>query len=96
LPEGILWQMLRTRPGALKFRRQHPFERCTVDFYCPAARLAIEVDGDSHSMGGNPARDAARDAWLERKGLRVLRFDAADVLRDVDSVVCAILVAARR
>jgi very-short-patch-repair endonuclease len=96
LPEGLLWQILRARPGELKFRFQHPFERCTVDFYCPAARLVVEVDGDGHSMGDNPERDAARDRWLGSRGMRVLRFDAADVLRDVGSVVRAILVVARR
>ncbi|MBV9931414.1 MAG: DUF559 domain-containing protein [Alphaproteobacteria bacterium] len=96
LPEGLLWQVLRTRPGDLKFRFQHPFERCTVDFYCPAARMVVEVDGDSHTMGSNPQRDAARDRWLATKGLHVLRFDAADVLRDVESVLRAILLAARR
>ena len=96
LPEGLLWQVLRTRPGELKFRFQHPFERCTVDFYCPAARLVVEVDGDGHWRGDNPQRDAARDRWLGSRGLRVLRLDAADVLRDVESVVRAILLAAGR
>lgn len=96
LPEGVLWQLLRLRPGELKFRRQHPFERCTVDFYCPAARLVVEVDGDGHSMGHRPAADWSRDAWLNRQGLRVLRFDATDVLRDPESVVRAILREARR
>lgn len=96
LPEGLLWRFPRMPPGGLKFRRQHPFQRCTVDFYCPAARLVVEVDGDSHSMGINPDADARRDAWLGTLGLRVLRFDAADVLRDPESVVAAILLAARR
>ena len=95
-PEYCLWQALRQRPGSLKFRRQHPFERCRVDFYCPAARLVIEVDGDSHSMGDRSNQDARRDAWLEARGLRVLRFDAADVMKDVDSVVRAILLVAGR
>jgi very-short-patch-repair endonuclease len=96
LPDGLLWQILRMRPGRLKFRRQHPFERCTVDFYCPAAALVVEVDGDGHSMGQRPAEDARRDEWLGTLGLRVLRFDAADVLRDAESVVTAILLVARR
>ncbi len=56
----------------------------------------IEVDGDSHSMGNRPEEDARRDAWLKQQGLRVLRFDAADVMKDVESVVTMILVAARR
>jgi very-short-patch-repair endonuclease len=95
-PEYRLWQALRQRPGDLKFRRQHPFDRCRVDFYCPAAGLVIEVDGDSHSMGDRPQQDARRDAWLQSQGLRVLRFDAAEVMKDVESVVRAILVMAGR
>ncbi|HEX8126316.1 MAG TPA: endonuclease domain-containing protein [Allosphingosinicella sp.] len=95
-PEFRLWQALRLRPGELKFRRQHPFDRCTVDFFCPAARVVVEVDGDGHGMGDNPERDARRDAWLRSQGLEVLRFDARDVMNDVNSVVQAILAQARR
>jgi very-short-patch-repair endonuclease len=93
LPEGLLWQALRKRPNGLKFRRQHPLGRCIVDFYCPSARLVIEVDGESHSMGDCPERDEMRDRWLERQGLRVLRIPAADVMGDLDSVVTAITLA---
>jgi very-short-patch-repair endonuclease len=96
LPEGILWQLLRERPDGLKFRKQHPFERCTADFYCPAAKLVVEVDGESHEREGRPERDARRDSWLRDRGLTVLRFTAADVLSDPESVVTAILFAARR
>jgi very-short-patch-repair endonuclease len=94
--EYRLWQVLRQRPGGLKFRRQHPFDRCTADFYCAAAKLVIEVDGDSHSMGNQPNLDARRDAWLGKQGIRVLRFDAADVMKDEEAVVRFILDAARR
>jgi very-short-patch-repair endonuclease len=96
LPEGMLWQVLRRRPDGLKFRRQHPLGRCVVDFYCAAARLVIEVDGESHSRGDNPRRDDRRDHWLRSQGLHVLRFSAADVIRDLQSVVTAILRVARR
>ena len=96
LPEGLLWQVLRSRPEGLKFRRQHPFGRCIVDFYCPAAKLAIEIDGISHDMGDRPDRDRRRDTWLRGKGLRVLRFAASDVIKDLESVVTAILFACRR
>ncbi len=95
-PEAYLWQVLRSRPGGLKFRRQHPFERCTADFYCASARLAVEIDGDSHDLGDNPERDRRRDSWLGQQGLRVLRFRAEDVVRDVESVVTAIVLACGR
>jgi very-short-patch-repair endonuclease len=96
LPEGLLRQVLRKRPNGFKFRRQHPLGWYIVDFYCPAAQLVIEVDGDSHSMGGNPERDARRDRWLRDQGLRVVRFGAADVMNDLESVVTAITLACRR
>jgi very-short-patch-repair endonuclease len=94
LPEGLLWRELRKRPGGFKFRRQHPFGRCIVDFYCPAVRLVVEVDGMSHEMEGRAERDARRDAWLREQGLRVLRIAAVDVLRDMEAVLVAILAAA--
>lgn len=91
LPEGLLWQILRQRPGGFKFRRQHPVGPYVTDFYCPAARLIIEVDGASHDMGGNPGRDAERDTWMKERGLRVLRFTAAEILKDRDSAVTMIV-----
>ena len=96
LPEGMLWQALRQRPNGLKFRRQHPIGRCIVDFYCPAAQLVVEVDGESHSAADRAERDERRDAWLRGQGLRVVRFAAPDVVRDVHSVVTAILHTSRR
>ena len=96
LPEGLLWQALRKRPGGLKFRLQHPIGRCIVDFYCPAAGLVIEVDGMSHDMGERPKQDQRRDMWLGGQGLRVIRFPAVDVMRDLESVVMSILIEAKR
>ncbi len=90
-PEACLWQVLRTRPAGLKFRRQHPLGPYVLDFYCPIARLGIEVDGRVHEMGDNIPRDRARDQWLEQQGVRVLRVAAADVLNDLDAVVRSIV-----
>ena len=87
LPEVILWQVLRQRPGGLKFRRQHPTGPYVLDFYCGDARLAIEVDGDVHSRGDQPARDLARDEWLRSAGIDTLRIAAIDILGDADAVL---------
>lgn len=91
LPEIALWHVLRGRPQGVKFRRQHPIGPFVLDFYCPAARLAIEVDGMAHEMGDNPARDKQRDHWLAENDIPVVRVTAADVLRDLDPVVTMIL-----
>ncbi|MDQ3482511.1 MAG: endonuclease domain-containing protein [Pseudomonadota bacterium] len=91
LPEVLLWQVLRTRPRGLKFRRQFPVAEITVDFACLERRLIVEVDGESHSRGDQPRRDAARDALLRRHGFEVLRVAASDVLGDLDAVLTGIV-----
>jgi very-short-patch-repair endonuclease len=68
LPEVLLWQVLRKRPEELKFRKQFPIGEITVDFACLSHRLIVEVDGEGHSFGDQPRRDAARDSVLKRKG----------------------------
>jgi len=81
LPEIVLWRALRGKAlEGLRFRKQHPLSRCVLDFYLTSARLAVEVDGLAHDLGDNPARDVRRDAWLARRGIRVLRIPAAAVL----------------
>jgi very-short-patch-repair endonuclease len=96
LPEGLLWRVLRQRPSGFKFRRQHPLGHYVADFYCASARLVIEVDGQSHSMGGAPQHDARRDEWMTAEGLRLIRIAAVDVMNDLNSAVTAILIACRR
>jgi very-short-patch-repair endonuclease len=93
LPEVLLWQELRKRPGGYKFRRQHPIVGVIADFYCPAAKLVVEVDGAAHDMGDRPKRDQRRDDELRQLGLRTLRVPAADVLRDPEVAVRGIVAA---
>lgn len=80
LPEVLLWQELRARPGALKFRRQHPAGPFVLDFYCPGAKLGIEVDGISHAMGDRPERDERRYDFLRTQGIAIIRIAAREVL----------------
>ena len=87
LPEVLLWQQLRRRPGGLKFRRQFPTDRMTVDFACLERRLIVEVDGEGHSFGDQPRRDVARDALLRRDGFTIMRIAARDVLGDMEAAV---------
>ena len=89
-PERALWRELRDlRRLGLKFRRQVPFGPYVVDFYEPARRLAIELDGESHV--GRFEYDDTRQKWLESQGLHVLRLANDDVVKDVGAVVEAIL-----
>ena len=91
LPEGMLWQALRTRPEGLKFRRQHPLGPFIADFYCASAKLVIDVDGSMHGIEDRAASDYRRDEWMNGQGLRVVRIAAVDVMRDLDAVVRSIM-----
>ena len=93
LPEAQLWQALRARPDGLKFRRQHPAGAYILDFYCPSARLCVEIDGQSHNARGN--QDDARDAWLAAQGIGTLRLPAEYVLNDLGRAVETIVGAAK-
>jgi very-short-patch-repair endonuclease len=91
-PEVALWARLRARqPGYPAIRRQHPVGPYIIDFYCSATRTAIEVDGMVHLHGDNPGRDERRDAYLESQGIRVIRYAASEVLRDVDEAAMSII-----
>jgi very-short-patch-repair endonuclease len=69
--ERRLWGFLRAgRLAGMKFRRQVPIGRYTVDFLCLRHRLVIEADGPFHDA----TEDARRDSWLHSQGFRVLRF----------------------
>jgi very-short-patch-repair endonuclease len=95
-PEFLLWERLRLRqPREPIFRRQHPIGPYILDFFCFRARLAIEIDGQGHGMGERPTHDAARDAYLARKGIRTIRYPALDVMADPDGVAAGIFDAAR-
>ena len=90
-PEIMLWQQLRKKPLGIKFRRQHPIGSYIVDFYCPSAKLAIEVDGMAHDMGDRPERDERREWDLFGIGVEVIRIAAQDVLHDPTDVADRIL-----
>jgi len=87
--EDILWQALRGRKlNQLKFRCQHPVGKFIVDFYCPSAKLVIEVDGGIHSQ--QQSYDQARTEQLQTFGYRVLRFTNDEVINDLSNVLIRI------
>ncbi len=91
LPEVLLWQLLRRSPSGVRFRRQYAVGPFVADFYCPAAKLVIEIDGEAHAMGNRGVRDEARDQWLRANGLTIMRIPAAEVLADVSAAADALV-----
>lgn len=86
-PEVMLWSRLRGRgKGRPVFRRQYPMGSIILNFYCPAAKLAVEVDGSTHWNDEKTAKDDARDRWLAQQGVTVLRIAASEVYRSLGEV----------
>ena len=84
--EAVLWEKMRhKRLLGFRFRRQHPIDRHVVDFYCPNARLVIEIDGPVHDS--MKAEDEARQKHLEELGYRVIRFFNDEVLQITEDVL---------
>ena len=89
--EQSLWARLRRKQiQSTQFYRQRPIGDYIVDFHAPRAKLVVEVDGSQHSEPHESRKDAHRDAFLQGQGLRVLRFNNLQVLRELEAVVEAI------
>ena len=86
--ERALWRALKDLPvEGTHFRRQAPIGPYVVDFFCPAARLIIELDGGHHNDDETAARDRERQLWLEHEGFRVVRFWNSEINRDLTAVL---------
>ncbi len=81
-----LWDALKNRQlDGLKFRREHPVGPFILDFWCPARKLVIELDGEVHEKQKD--YDEARTRQLEDYGYRVMRFRNEEVLTDLPAVL---------
>lgn len=61
-----------------------------ADFAARRHGLVIELDGDSHA--GREDYDAARTAFMESQGFRVIRFSNSEVMTNIEGVTRAILI----
>ena len=86
--ERVLWRALRELPvEGTHFRRQAPIGPYIVDFFCPAKRLIIELDGGHHNGDDVAKYDRERQFWLEKEGYRVVRFWNSEIAGDLSAVL---------
>jgi very-short-patch-repair endonuclease len=86
--EAVLWKALQKRKLAgKKFRRQHSVGKYVVDFYCPAEKLAVELDGAGHYTLEGTKHDIERDDYLSSLGIKVLRFENKEVFDNLEAVL---------
>ncbi|MBI1888967.1 MAG: DUF559 domain-containing protein [Candidatus Spechtbacteria bacterium] len=91
LAEIILWLKLKRKQlGGHRFRRQYSIGRFVIDFYCPKARLAIEIDGASHFGRDAEKYDEERQDFIESLGINFLRFTNMEIYKNLDDVISEI------
>jgi very-short-patch-repair endonuclease len=89
--EKLLWRWLRGRRfTGYKFRRQHPVGNYTLDFFCEAARLNVELDGFGHGHPQQQVQDADRAEYLAHLSIQTLRFWNGQLRREPEVVRNAI------
>jgi very-short-patch-repair endonuclease len=90
--EKVLWNALRgKRLNGLKFRRQHPYEKTILDFFCVEHQLVIELDGSVHDLLDQSEHDLERTKFLNDHGLKVVRFRNEDILKRLPNVLQKII-----
>ena len=86
--EKRLWSRIRRKQlKEIQFYRQKNIGDYIVDFYCPSAKLIVEIDGGQHYSGDTRTKDQKRDRFLNDLGFKVLRFSNSDVFENIEGVV---------
>ena len=86
--EATLWlQLKNSQLDGRKFRRQHSVGAYILDFYCPAEKLCIELDGADHYTGNGEAYDEERTKYLNSLNIRVIRFENKEVFQAIEYVL---------
>lgn len=87
--EILLWYELKGKKIlGYKFRRQYSVERYIVDFYCPKAKLVIEVDGDSHFTDEKAMEyDRKREEYIKSNNIDIIRFTNLEIYYDLEKVL---------
>ena len=89
--EAALWTLLKNKQVlGLRFRRQFSVNNYILDFFCPKAKLAIELDGEVHNSAEAQERDLKRDDFLGNLDIKVLRVENKLVFENTTQVVSAI------
>jgi very-short-patch-repair endonuclease len=90
--EILLWKYVRNKKlNNLKFRRQYSVNKYVLDFYCPSARLAVELDGEIHLKEDVKIHDEIRDAYIRSLGIRIIRIKNEEVFNNIKKVLKLIL-----
>ncbi|MCD8413062.1 leucine--tRNA ligase [Tenacibaculum finnmarkense] len=80
--EEVLWNELKNKKGASKFRKKYTIGTFLVDYVCLAKNIVVEFSGKED--------EAARTTYFANEGLHIVRFTNEEVLENVLGVVSKI------
>ncbi|MCM8816529.1 MAG: endonuclease domain-containing protein [Candidatus Omnitrophica bacterium] len=90
--ERFFWSKVRNKQlQGYQFYRQRPIGKFIVDFYCPKAKLVVEIDGGQHYSDDGIKMDKTRDKFLAGYGLRILRFSDREIFENIEGVIEKVL-----
>lgn len=83
-----LWQYLKGKKMmGYDFHRQKPIDSFIVDFFCNKLKLAVELDGYTHTFEEIAKKDTLKQERLNELGITVLRFCDEDVIKNIEGVL---------
>jgi len=77
ISEEFFWRSVRRDRLGFRFRRQVAVGPYYLDFYCPEASLAVEIDGPHHQF--RVEADRRRDEYLASVGVLTYRIATSQV-----------------
>jgi very-short-patch-repair endonuclease len=84
--ERRLWPHLRAGKLGAPFRRQYPIGGYFADYCCVPLKLIVEIDGPTHGV----VRDAARDFAVSQMGFDTIRFSVQEIDEGLEGIVSTI------
>ena len=86
--EAVMWTQIKGRKiNGRQWRRQFSVGPFIIDFYCPALKLGIELDGAPHYAPGGYEADELRTDYLREHGIRIIRFENKDIWTSLEGVI---------
>jgi len=86
--ETYLWSQLQIRQqNGHAFYKQKIPGTSIVDFYCPSAKLVIEVANNPAYSNQSTLSDLDRKLFFHRFGISVLCFSDIEVLENIEGVI---------
>lgn len=84
----MVWSALKDKQlSGFKFRRQQGVGPYVLDFYCPLAKLGIEIDGETHWTVKEKLRDHRKENFVRKFGVQLMRFTNTDVYDNLEGVL---------